>query len=243
MSKVMVTGSEGGVGRAIIRELTENGHEVLGFDRAVNQEDAHAVGSDILDHEAVLKAASGRDVIIHLAAEPDEADFLDKLIEPNVRGLYNVCNAARIQGVPKLILASTVQLIAGHPKDKLVRLEDGARPINHYALTKLWAEGMGEMYARAYGLSVIAARLGWLPRSRDHAEELRDSGWGTNVYLSHNDAARFFSKCVEVEMEPARFEIIFASSKAKKLRLDPEPAKRILGYEAEDIWPEGQPFI
>ena len=56
MSKVMVTGSEGGVGRAIIRELTENGHEVLGFDRAVNQEDAHAVGSDILDHEAVLKA-------------------------------------------------------------------------------------------------------------------------------------------------------------------------------------------
>ena len=243
MSKVMVTGSEGGVGRAIIRELTENGHEVLGFDRAVKQEDAHAVGSDILDYEAVLKAASGRDVIIHLAAEPDEADFLDKLIEPNVRGLYNVCNAARIQGVPKLILASTVQLVAGHPKDKLVRLEDGARPINHYALTKLWAEGMGEMYARAYGLSVIAARLGWLPRSRDHAEELRDSGWGTNVYLSHNDAARFFSKCVEVEMEPARFEIIFASSKAKKLRLDPEPAKRILGYEAEDIWPEGQPFI
>ena len=243
MSKVMVTGSEGGVGRAIIRELTENGHEVLGFDRAVKQEDAHAVGSDILDYEAVLKAASGRDVIIHLAAEPDEADFLDKLIEPNVRGLYNVCNAARLQGVPKLILASTVQLIAGHPKDKLVRLEDGARPINHYALTKLWAEGMGEMYARAYGLSVIAARLGWLPRSRDHAEELRDSGWGTNVYLSHNDAARFFSKCVEVEMEPARFEIIFASSKAKKLRLDPEPAKRILGYEAEDIWPEGQPFI
>ena len=44
-------------------------------------------------------------------------------------------------------------------------------------------------------------------------------------------------------MEPERFEIIFASSKAKKLRLDPEPAKRILGFEAEDIWPEGQPFI
>tara|TARA_E500000331_G_scaffold69691_1_gene64398 strand:- start:559 stop:1290 length:732 start_codon:yes stop_codon:yes gene_type:complete len=243
MSKVMVTGSEGGVGRAIIRELTQNGHEVLGFDRAVNPEDAHAVGSDILDHEALLKAASGRDVLIHLAAEPDEADFLDKLIEPNVRGLYNVCDAARQQGVPKLILASTVQLIAGHPKDAFVRLEDGARPINHYALTKLWAEGMGEMYARAYGLSVIAARLGWLPRSREHAEELRDSGWGTNVYLSHNDAARFFLKCVEVEMEPERFEIIFASSKAQKLRLDPEPAKRILRFEAEDIWPEGQPFI
>ena len=74
LSKVMVTGSEGGVGRAIIRELTENGHEGPGFDRAVNQEDAHAGGSDILDHEAVLKAAgTGRHH--HLAAEPDERTF------------------------------------------------------------------------------------------------------------------------------------------------------------------------
>lgn len=107
----MVTGSAGGVGKAITDELIQNGHEVSGFDRAINTQENGAEGSDILDYKAVLKAASGQDVIIHLAAEPE------------------------------------------------------------------------------------------------------------------------------------RFEIFFASSKAKKLRLDPEPAKRILGFEAEDIWPEGQPFI
>lgn len=244
VKKILVTGSAGGVGRVVSKELTEAGHHVRGFDRVPTPGvDDSAVG-DILDRAAVLDAAAGMDTLIHLAATPDESDFLQELLEPNVRGLYHVCDAARRQGVKRLILASSVQVVFGHDWSKPVRLEDGPRVINHYALTKLWAEDMGEMYARVYEMSVIAARLGWLPRSKQHAEELQASSFGTDLYLSHGDAGRFFLACVEVDLAPGRFQPLFATSKpAGHEKIDISATEKLIGYTPRDTWPDGQPFI
>ena len=91
---------------------------------------------------------------------------------------------------------------------------------------------------------MVAARLGWLPRSKPHAEELLASPVGTDVYLSHTDAGRFFTACVEADLESSRFEILFATSvPARKRRIDLSRTAAVLGYEPQDTWPEGQPFI
>jgi uronate dehydrogenase len=244
MASVLVTGSSGGVGKAVCVALMGAGHEVVGFDRVESDGVSQAIVGDILDREAVNSAVTGRDSIIHLAATPDEADFIDELLEPNVRGLYHICDAAQKQGVPRLVLTSSVQVVSGHGWREMVRVEDGPRVINHYALTKLWAEDIGEMYARIHGMSVIAARLGWLPRSAGHAAELAASPIGADLYLSHSDAGRFFCACVEADLEPGRFEVLFAASEAKKHpRVDLEPARRVLGFEPQDTWPAGQPFL
>jgi len=125
-----------------------------------------------------------------------------------------------------------------------VRLEDGPKVINHYALTKLWAEDLGEMYARVYGMSVIAARLGWLPRSKEHAEELLASSFGTDLYLSHGDAGRFFLACVEADLAPGRFEALFATSKpAGQEKIDISATEKLIGFSPQDRWPEGQPYL
>lgn len=241
---VLVTGSAGGVGTAVCAALAQAGHTVTGLDRRPTPGVETALVADLMDREAVQGAAEGQDAIIHLAATPDEADFLDELIEPNVRGLYLVCDAARRANVPRLVLTSSVQVVTGHRWNRPVTLDDGPRVVNHYALTKLWAEDIGEMYARVYGLSVIAARLGWLPRSKPHAEELLASPVGTDVYLSHTDAGRFFTACVETELESSRFEILFATSKPlRKARIDLGRTEAVLGYAPQDVWPEGQPFI
>ena len=240
---VLVTGSAGGVGTAVCAALADAGHGVTGFDRRQSPGVDTIIG-DLIDRDTVLKAAEGQDALIHLAATPDEADFIDELIEPNVRGLYHVCDAARRAGVPRLVLTSSVQVVTGHRWNRPVTLDDGPRVVNHYALTKLWAEGIGEMYARVYGLSVIAARLGWLPRSKPHAEELLASPVGTDVYLSHTDAGRFFTACVETDLASSRFEILFATSKpARKARIDLGRTTEVLGFAPQDVWPEGQPII
>ena len=241
--KVLVTGSEGGVGKAVCRQLNDDGHAVHRFDRLARSNVENAIAGDITNRDQVLEATRGMDAIIHLAATPDEADFLDDLIEPNVRGLYNVCDAAKENAVARLVLTSSVQVVSGQRWDSMVRIEDGPKVVNHYALTKLWAEQIGEMYARVYGLSVIAARLGWLPRDPDHAKELQASPIGTDVYLSHDDAGRFFSACVDASMQESSFEILFATSKPlRHVRVDPEPALRVVGYRARDTWPEGHAF-
>lgn len=241
---VLVTGSAGGVGTAVCAALAQAGHTVTGFDRRPSPDVDTAIVGDLMDRAAVLDASTGQDAVIHLAATPDEADFIEELIEPNVRGLYHVCDAARHAGVARLVLTSSVQVVTGHRWNRPVTIDDGPRVINHYALTKLWAEDIGEMYARVYGLSVIAARLGWLPRSRPHAEELLASPVGTDVYLSHTDAGRFFTACVEADLESARFEILFATSlPTRKRRIDLSRTAAVLGFEPQDTWPEGQPFI
>lgn len=242
--KVLVTGPAGGVGQAVCRELIERGHEVTGLDRVESPPGVTSIIGDICDREVVTKAAEGQQSIIHLAATPDEADFIGELIEPNVRGLYHVCDAARQAGVNRLVLTSSVQVVSGHSWSDIIRVEDGPRVINHYALTKLWAEDIGEMYARVYGLCVIAARLGWLPRSKPHAEELFASPTGTDVYLSHSDAGRFFAACVETPMDAGTYEALFATSKPKaRERIDLSRTRAVLGFEPQDTWPEGQPFL
>ncbi len=243
--KILVTGSAGGVGQAACKGLAAAGHQVRGFDLVSTPDVSDSIVGDILDRDAVLEATAGMDALIHLAATPDEADFLQHLIEPNVRGLYHVCDAARRHGVRRLILASSVQVAFGHDwSTRPVRLEDGPRVINHYALTKLWAEDMGEMYARTYEMSVIAARLGWLPRSKEHAEELAASPFGKDVYLSHGDAGRFFLACIDADLAPGRFQALYATSKpAGRAKVDISATEKLLDYKPQDRWPKGQPYL
>ena len=146
-------------------------------------------------------------------------------------------------GVPQLILASSLQVVFGHRWDRIIKLEGGLRIYNHYALTKIWAEDIGETYGRVYGHSVIVVRPGWLPGSPPHAVQFMVSPVGRDVFLSHDDAGRFFRACVETEFEVGQFEMLFATSAARdKVHIDLEPAKPVVGFIPEDVWPEGIPF-
>ena len=242
---VLVTGSAGAVGRPVCRWLLERGYRVRGFDRRPTPHVEDHEVADLADRERVRRAVEGMDAVIHLAAFRDDADFLDHLLEPNVRGLYHVCDAARHGGVRRLVLASSLQAVEGHGwRSGTIRIEDGPRPVNHYALTKVWAELLGEMYARCYGLSAVSVRIGWLPRDVADAQRLGRHEIGPDVYLSHNDAGRFVGCCVESPSPaPGEFAVVFATSRpANRTILDLEPALRVLGYEPQDTWPEGLAF-
>ena len=248
---VLVTGSSGGVGRAIVPALANRDHRVRAFDRRLPDDEGHdlplveRVEADLGDRDAVRRACEGVSTVVHLAAYPDDADFLRDLIEPNVRGLYHVFDAAREQGVRRVVLASTLQVITGHGWGQEVHDESVApAPINHYGLTKLWAEATGEMYARVHGLEVVAARLGWLPRSEEHARELEAFEFGTRVYLSHDDAARFFTRSVEAPRpKPGELLVVNVTSvPVGEPVLDLDRARATLGFVPRDRWPSGMSF-
>ena len=59
------------------------------------------------DAPAVSRAAEGVDALIHLAATPDDDDFLTKLLPNNILGAYHVLEAARLAGVRRVVLASS----------------------------------------------------------------------------------------------------------------------------------------
>ncbi|MFN8486295.1 MAG: NAD(P)-dependent oxidoreductase [Caldilineaceae bacterium] len=243
--RVLITGTTGAIGEPLAQHLLSRGHTVRGFAHRPSPGLTDYVMGDLSDRDKVRQAVEGMDTIIHLGAYPNPADFMDVLLGPNVIGLYHICEAAKDFGVERLVLASTLQVVTGHQfPDRPVRIEDGPAPVNHYALTKAWAEIAGDMYARVHNISVINARIGWLPRNREEAKRLSEFAMGPNVFFSHNDSNRFHERCVESPNPPrGQCVTLFAISKPlNKDRLDLEPARRIIGYEPQDTWPQGLPY-
>jgi nucleoside-diphosphate-sugar epimerase len=238
---VLVTGSAGRIGRAVVRELQGRGHAVRGFDRVPTPGLADGLVGDIADGAAVRRAAQGVTTLIHLAATPDDDDFLTQLLPNNIVGVYHVMEAAREAGVRRVILASSGQVVWWQRFTGPLPIGADVQPTPRgwYAATKVFQEAAGRAYAEAHGLSVIAARLGWCPRNRDHIEELRGVEWAKDVYLSPGDAGRFFACAVEAPAD-IRFAVVYACSRPL-LRdyYDTRPARDLLGYEPRDRWPEG----
>ena len=238
---VLVTGSAGRIGRAVVRELKARGHTVRGFDRVPTPGVADALAADITDGAAVRRAAQGAFAIVHLAATPDDDDFLTQLLPNNIVGVYHVMEAAREAGVRRVVLASSGQVVWWQRFTGPIPIGADVQPTPRgwYAATKVFQEAAGRAFAEAYPMTVIAVRLGWCPRNRAHVEELESQEWGPDVYLSPGDAGRFFACAVEAPAD-LRFAVVYACSRPLVQEYyETRPARELLGYEPRDRWPEG----
>jgi nucleoside-diphosphate-sugar epimerase len=239
---VLVTGSAGCIGRAVSAELLARGHRVRGLDRVPSPGLADNVVGDVVNPDDVARALDGMDTVAHLAATPDEADFLTSLLPNNVVGLYRVLEAAHHARLARVILVSSNQLYRGHDGPLPITTTTPTSPRNWYALTKGLVEAAGQVYAHVHGLDVVVVRPGWVPRDPAHAAELAASAHGKDSYLSPGDAGRGFAAAVEAEGLP-RYTLVHVTSRPLRVtRYDPEPARILLGYEPRDRWPDGLGF-
>ncbi len=127
--KILVTGSEGFVGKQLVSELKKKGHKVDGFDSAL--------GNDILDLAQLKKVAKGKNAVFHLAAVLDETKP-KQMLEVNVKGTENVVDASAKAGVEQLIYLSTVGV---HARVKgLVDEHSAIEPETMYETTKARGE-------------------------------------------------------------------------------------------------------
>lgn len=240
MQKVLVTGSAGRVGRATVKALVAQGHEVRGFDLCANPHCTSNVIGSIADAALFQQAAHGCDTLIHLAATPDDDDFMSKLLPNNIVGTYNALESARLAGIKRVLLASSGQVVwwwrftGPFP----IPVDAVPAPRGWYAAGKLFLEGAGRAYAETHGLDVVAVRLGWCPRDEAHIAELAGTDWGPDVYLSPADAGRFFSVAIAAPLA-SKFQVVYACSQPVRQDVfDPAPAAR-LGYVPLDRWPAG----
>lgn len=234
---VLVTGASGFIGRQICPYLESRGYYLRSFDQSPSGIVKDEFEGLLEDLSALRRAATGVDTIIHLAACSDDADFVTHLVPSNLIGLYHVFEVARLEGVRKLVLASSCQvadLVGNRPK---ITVEDRF-PTNLYGLTKLWAEDMGRMYSWRYGLPVLAVRIGWVVRSLSELKQMNEMPGSKELFLSHRDLKEFFHCCLQADV--FSFETIYAFSNQVPVELyDMEPTKRIINYEPQDVFPNG----
>jgi len=150
MSKILVTGSEGLIGRELVSQLQEIGeHEIVGFDwkKRINQ--------NILSWERLDQVFSyfKPEVVYHLAAIVGPKTVLDhpaQTISVNVTGTQHVVNACLRYVVEKLIFTSTSEVYGSGDKeqgrdfseDDKLTVEAPIYPRSCYPISKMAAESL-----------------------------------------------------------------------------------------------------
>jgi len=176
--KVLLTGGSGDLGQTLVPRLLDNGDTpvILDVRAPVDldlQQGAVFIHGSILDRSRLKAFLQGCDCVVHIAAwhgihegrgDKDAYDFFDL----NVRGTFEVFEAAAGAGIDKVIYISTTSTY---------------RPDTLYGRSKVLAERIAEDYRRCGNMNVINLRpRGFIPF------------WNRDVYTSYSDWARWFWK-------------------------------------------------
>ena len=165
---VLVTGAGGNLGRVLVPALEAIGHHVRVFDFRAVDLGAESVVGDVRDHDDVARAVAGVDAIVHAAALHGihlDSHAPEEYWSTNVTGTFNVYEAARLAGVRRIVLCSTMA-VYGESAERTagawaVVTEDlPPRPKDVYGLSKLLCEVLAQHYAVAHGMVTVALRLG-----------------------------------------------------------------------------------
>jgi UDP-glucuronate 4-epimerase len=177
----LVTGGAGFIGSHVCERLLCEGHGVWAFDDLNNFYDPQLkrrslrdiqslakpftfVHGDITDRSALDELLGGVkfDQIIHLAAR---AGVRPSLQEPalcqrvNVEGTVNLLEAARLNGVKKIMIASSSSVYGVNAKVPFAERDPIFTAISPYAASKLACEALGHVYHHVYGLDVVMLRF------------------------------------------------------------------------------------
>ena len=174
--KILVTGGSGFIGSHVVDGLLAHGHEPRIFDlvpsRHHDPDEVDTVLGDLLDLDALRSALDGCNAIAHLAAL---ADVDAVLADPSRASLHNgygtsrMLEAARLEGIDRVIYASTVWVYGDTNENGLVDEDTPLPPPNHvYTATKLAGEMYCNAYGALYGLEHTILRFGipYGPRAR-----------------------------------------------------------------------------
>jgi UDP-glucose 4-epimerase len=194
LMRILVTGSAGHLGEALVRTLRERGHDVLGLDRLDSPFTTH-VGS-ITAPDLVQRCMRGVDCVIHAATlhKPHVATHTrSAFVETNVSGTLNVLEAALETGVAGVVFSSTTSAFGGalipaswEPAAWITE-DVEAIPRNIYGVTKKAAEDLCELFFRAKGLPCVVLRTSrFFPEADDDAklrQQYDDPNLKANEYL------------------------------------------------------------
>ena len=191
--KILITGSSGHLGEALMRLASDFGMEATGLD-LIPGSHTQLIGS-ITDRNFVFDHLSGFDAVVHGATlhKPHVATHSRQaFVDTNISGTLNLLEAAIQCGVGRFVYSSTTSTFGSalSPPNEApaVWVEESVQPIvkNIYGLTKLAAENLCELFSTKPGLTCTVLRLSRFFPEEDDNKTTRDR------YSSDNAKANEF---------------------------------------------------
>jgi uronate dehydrogenase len=160
--RVLLTGAGGGIGTGLRKLLPPIYPSLVLSDLAAPADLAPNEifrAADLADYRAVEAAVEGVDAIIHLGGFSVEGPW-ETILQSNIIGTYNVFEAARRQGVKRVVFASSNHVVGFYPRRR--RFGTGVLPLpdSRYGVSKAFGESLGALYAYKHGIGVLCLRIG-----------------------------------------------------------------------------------
>jgi NAD+ dependent glucose-6-phosphate dehydrogenase len=254
--RILVTGLGGAVG-AGIRPALEQRYQLSTLSRSgvAGIPPEKNFRADISNLEAITPAFEGIDSVVHLAAYGGINSPLgmvdapwEEIVRNNIEGTRNVFEASSRAGVRRIVFASSGATVGGYQKDPpysnitygnhdqvpsewhMLHTSDEPRPLNLYAVSKLFGEDLARFYVETTPLSILCIRIGACPasgrpRPNDH--------WGQAIFVSHNDAADLIVRSIEAS-DDLRYDIFFGISNNRWRFRDFSHSTDLLGHVPQD---------
>jgi uronate dehydrogenase len=239
---VLVTGAAGKVGRILWPALAEHYKvRLLDCNQILNAEQPTGLGEvfvgDINNSALLDRAMKGVDAVIHLAGVASASAAFDELLVGNISGTYNVYEAARRNGVSRVVFASSNRTVENLSPLKSygwtgapIASDGPARPDSLYGVSKLFGEELAKYYADSFGISSVCIRLGsistkpgdpYLAKPRAHA-----------LWMSQRDLVELF-RC-SVDSLVVDCVTVYGSSANTRRWWDIEPGHARIGFHPKD---------
>jgi len=225
MKTVLLTGAAGDVGSHLRRELAGRYRLRLSDRKAVTNLGANEefVQADIAVMEQVGRLMRGVDAIVHLGGFSVEGPW-EAIHEANIVGCYNVFEAARANGVKRILFATSNHAVGFYRRDETIDHRVYPRPDSRYGVSKVFGEALGSLYADKYGMEVFNMRIGNVnPRPIDKRR--------LSIWISPRDLAQLVT--IGIEHPDIRFEVVYGVSGNRRSWYDNSNAAR-LGYKPQD---------
>ena len=209
--RVLVTGAAGNIGRVLRRGLAGR-YTLLRLldiaplgDSGLGEE---VVQADLCDAAATEASLAGIDCVVHLAGCLDELDW-PRVLTVNVEGAYILFEAARRQGVKRVVFVSSNHAVGFYRRERPIDHSVLPRPDGRYGASKVWGEALGRLYADKHGLSVACLRIGTF---RERPSEERH----LETWISHRDMVQLVTRAIEAP--PYHFLTVYGVSNNRRCR-------------------------
>jgi uronate dehydrogenase len=225
MKTILITGAAGDVGGHLRRELA--GRYALRLSDikptpklAKGEKFMRADVSRLKDMLAVTK---GVDAIVHLGGFSVEGPW-EAILAANIIGVYNLYEAARRNGVRRVLFATSNHAVGFYRRDQTIDHRVYPKPDSRYGVSKVFGEAVASLYADKYGVESLMMRIGNVnPRPVDKRR--------LSIWISPRDIAQLVT--IGIEHPDIRFEIVYGVSGNKRSWYDNSNAHR-LGYRPQD---------
>ena len=225
-NRILLTGAAGGLGQVLRDRLKVNCHVLRLADRVdlgVAAADEELVLAELSDAQAVMDMMADVDAVVHLGGVSVEAAF-EPILQANILGMYNLYEAARKQGVKRVIFASSNHVMGFYKQSETITASHPPRPDGLYGVSKAFGEDLSRFYFDRYGIETACVRIGSsFPEPRDRRM--------LATWLSFDDLHRLVTACLTTPV--LGHSIIYGMSDNSITWYDNAQARHI-GYRPQD---------